>query len=138
MESKIIKTYCLQNDKISYRLIVWLWKFLFLITQLCRGHSCYRLCYHFIYVIFSIGKAYFYEFFHNILQAVLSEVISETTQVPIKTFIQYFEQKSIIFSDISLPRLGKNMSIYSKLCKKWLNLQCPEKSINYMSNKHSK
>ena len=39
-----------------------------------------------------------------------SEIISETSKIPIKTFVQHFEQKNI-FSDISLPRLGKNMSI---------------------------
>ena len=27
------------------------------------------------------------------------------------TLLQHFEQKSIIFSDISIPRIGKNMSI---------------------------
>ena len=32
-------------------------------------------------------------------------------QTPMKTVFQQFEQKSIIFSDISLPRLGKNISI---------------------------
>ena len=58
---------------------------------------------HLQYVIFSIGKAYFYQFFHNILQDFLSEVISETSQAPIKSFLQYFEQKSIILRDISLP-----------------------------------
>ena len=38
-----------------------------------------------------------------------TEIISETLQTTIKTLVQYFEQKNI-FSDISLPRLGKNMS----------------------------
>ena len=33
-------------------------------------------------------------------------------QAPIKTFISNFEQKSIIFGDISLVRSGKNMTIY--------------------------
>ena len=32
-------------------------------------------------------------------------------QTPIKTFLQHFEKKHIIFSNISLLRLGKNMSI---------------------------
>ena len=37
----------------------------------------------------------------------LSEIISETLQTPIKTFLQHFEQKNIIFSDISLPKLDR-------------------------------
>ena len=32
-------------------------------------------------------------------------------QTPIKTFLQLFEEKPIIFSNISLLRLGKNTSI---------------------------
>ena len=48
--------------------------------------------------------------FENILHGFSSEIISETSKIPIKTFVQHFEQKNI-FSDISLPRLGKNMSI---------------------------
>ena len=39
------------------------------------------------------------------------EVIRETLQTPIKTFLKYYDQKIIIFSDISLLRLGRNMSI---------------------------
>ena len=39
------------------------------------------------------------------------EIINETSQTPIKTFLHHFEPKIIIFSDISLPRLCKNMSI---------------------------
>ena len=41
----------------------------------------------------------------------LSEVISETLQTPIQTFLHLFEDKSIIFSDISMLELGKHMSI---------------------------
>ena len=32
-------------------------------------------------------------------------------QTPIKTFLKFFEEKTIIFSNISLLRLGKNTSI---------------------------
>ena len=32
-------------------------------------------------------------------------------QTPIKTFIQHFQEKSLIFSNISLLRLDKNASI---------------------------
>ena len=31
-------------------------------------------------------------------------------QIPTETFLQHFGQKNIIFSDISLPVSGKNMS----------------------------
>ena len=41
-----------------------------------------------------------YELFENILHGFLSEIISETSQTPIETFLQYFEEKRIIFSDI--------------------------------------
>ena len=51
----------------------------------------------------------FYELFETILHGFLSEIISKTSQIPIKTFLQHFE--------ISLPRLGKNMSICKRLYK---------------------
>ena len=38
-------------------------------------------------------------------------MICETSQTPINTFLKLFEEKIIVFSDISLPRLGKNKSI---------------------------
>ena len=41
-----------------------------------------------------------YELFENILHCFLLEVITETSQTPIETFLQHFEQESIIFSDI--------------------------------------
>ena len=47
--------------------------------------------------------------FGNILHGFLSEI--STSQTPDKTFLQYFEQKSFTFSEISQPRLGKNMCI---------------------------
>ena len=53
----------------------------------------------------------FCELFKNILHRFLLEVIRETLQTPIKTFPKYYDQKVIIFSDISLLRLRKNMSI---------------------------
>ena len=59
----------------------------------------------------------------------LSEIISETSQAPIKTFRQHFEQKIIIFSDISLPRLGKNMSIAMQ------NMTESQKQTNKQTNK---
>ena len=68
-------------------------------------------------------KPYFYEFFQNILQGFLSELINETSQGPIKTFLQHVNQKSIIFSDNSLPRLDKNMT-ESAMSKKISKL-CP-------------
>ena len=49
--------------------------------------------------------------FENTLRGCSSEIISETSQAPIKSFVQNFEQKIIIFSDISLPKLGKNIDI---------------------------
>ena len=52
----------------------------------------------------------FYESFEKILHGCSWEIISETSQAPIKTLVQHFEQKNIC-SDISLPRLGKNISI---------------------------
>ena len=52
-----------------------------------------------------------HKLFQNILPGFLLEIISETSQTPIKMFLQHFALKSIILSDISLPRLGKNMSI---------------------------
>ena len=45
-------------------------------------------------------KTQLYELFENILHGFLSEIISETSQAPIETFLQYFEEKRIIFSDI--------------------------------------
>ena len=44
------------------------------------------------------------------MHGISPEIISGTLQTPIKTLAQHFEQKNI-FIDISLPRLGKNMSI---------------------------
>ena len=74
------------------------------VIQACENCMIWLNClegkWQFIYVIFNIGKAYFYEFFRNILRRFLSEVISETSQAPIKTFCQHFEQKRNIFSDI--------------------------------------
>ena len=53
----------------------------------------------------------FYELFKNISHGVLLEIINQISQTPVKTFLHHFEQKSIIFSDILLPRLDKNISI---------------------------
>ena len=39
------------------------------------------------------------------------EIVRETSQTTMKNLVQYFEEKTIIFSDTSLPRLGKTMSI---------------------------
>ena len=44
------------------------------------------------------------------MHGISPEITSETLQTPIKTLARHFEQKDI-FIDISLLRLGKNMSI---------------------------
>ena len=49
--------------------------------------------------------------FLKTLHGFLSEIISQTSHTPIKFIVQHFEQKNIIFTDTSLRRLGKNMSI---------------------------
>ena len=41
----------------------------------------------------------------------LSKIISEILQSPAQTFLQIFEVKDIIFSNLSLLRKGKIMSI---------------------------
>ena len=58
----------------------------------------------------------FYMDFHR-------KIITQTSQTPTKSFVQHFEEKSIIFIDISLPRLRKNMSIamQSIILKKTVN-----------------
>ena len=65
--------------------------------------------------------------FGNILHGFSSEIINETSQTPIKTFLQYFEQKSFTFSEISQPRLGKNMSIAMQNMTESL-----KKTVNYV------
>ena len=45
LKNKIIRIYCLQNDKISCDLIRWLWNFLFSITILSQGQISLGLCY---------------------------------------------------------------------------------------------
>ena len=45
------------------------------------------------------------------MQEVLSKIISEILQSPVQTFLQIFEVKDIIFSNLSLLRKGKIMSI---------------------------
>ena len=56
----------------------------------------------------------------------LSEIITKTSQTPIKTFLQHFEQNNI-FNDISLPSLGKNVSIAMQNMT-----ETPKKSVNYI------
>ena len=51
------------------------------------------------------GQQQFNELFENILYGFLSETIIYWN------FSPTFEEKSFVFSDISLLRLGKNMSI---------------------------
>ena len=86
-----------------------LWKFLFLMTwfsqcetdEVGKWHCCYL----------QYQKSHSFELFENILHGFSSKIISETSQTPTETFLQLFEEKSIIISNISLLRLGKNMSV---------------------------
>ena len=45
------------------------------------------------------------------MQEFLSKIISEISQSPVQTFLQIFEVKDIIFSNLSLLRKGKITSI---------------------------
>ena len=67
---------------------------------------------HLSYLQYS--KSHSFELFEIILHVFLSEIISETSHTPIP---QYFEQKSLTFSDISMPKLSKNMSIASDISR---------------------
>ena len=60
-----------------------------------------------------------------------SEIISETLQTPISTLFQHFEQKNIL-RDISLSRLGKNVSIALQ------NITESQKNNKKNNNKNSK
>ena len=49
---------------------------------------------------------------HSILHGFLLDIISETSQTPIKTSKLWLcEEKSVVFSSISVVRLVKNMSV---------------------------
>ena len=48
--------------------------------------------------------------FENNLNELLSQIISETPQTPIKFLLQLFEENRSINSNISLLRLGNNIS----------------------------
>ena len=56
---------------------------------------------------------YKFEIFQKIFNGLLSEIISEISQTLTETFL-HFAQKSIKFCEISLEKLGKNMSIAKK------------------------
>ena len=79
-----------------------------------------------LFMLFSVQEEpQFYELFENILHGLSWKIISETSQALIKTFVQHFEQKNI-FSDIPLPRRGKNMSIALQ------NMTKSKKTVNYI------
>ena len=49
-------------------------------------------------------ELWFFELFGNILHWFLSEIISETLKALITTFLKLFEEKHIIFSNLSMLR----------------------------------
>ena len=50
------------------------------------------------------------ELFENIFHGFFTKIISETLQKPIKTFLQLFKEKCIIFNNVSLQRQCKFVS----------------------------
>ena len=86
-------------------------KLFIFITWFSRGETGE---WYFVYAVFSIRRAIILWLFWKHFAWIFSKsncIPYETLHTPIETFLQHFQQKSIISCDFPLPRLGKNMCV---------------------------